>query len=563
MAIYNQSSNSEDTLRYYILRKPGYEMIPLIPVDQLPFQVQGVPRQLSHRQLSDEGWKYLDETSKPATVLPVIAPSQTLASPSPTTVPRFRAPDHHVREVSSELDEAPKSDKTRMMPLPINTHPLTSTTEAITPTHRPAISSPSNRGQSLADDVAAIYSKDAQKLGYNKPYPSGTAPDPSKKVYCSHWIRTGECDFMAQGCKYKHVMPPIDVLRDIGLPSEPRWYKDKQILNTRTWLQRKAKQEREDEESDGNTKNDSPKDPNQMRDARLEAIFKTRMATGVKTVDDEHKPPSKETQPQRTPSNHHLPTQDKPPPAIENFIDFDAPARPSSPQPSHYSTSSQTSTPSLASTTASPPPPPIPPTTTTPPPTPKTTDKRPQPSLRRHSEMSWSSADEAVKAWKQQQQQASRRKVYPKKKPNDNNRTTHHSTIPTTPSTPTPTPAKKPHTNTPNTPSGGGGGGGSNGLAKSRYAPTLAPSIKTKERNPSSTNTHASQRNTRLLLKNLGASDAKAPDFQVQVIERTRGLRQARGSREGASAGVRARARARASASVERGSVNVNVPSLI
>ncbi|KAL9013881.1 MAG: hypothetical protein Q9173_001458 [Seirophora scorigena] len=47
---------------------------------------------------------------------------------------------------------------------------------------------------------------------------------PGKKVYCSHWIRTGECDFTQQGCIYKHEMPDDDTLKAIGIRTLPHWY---------------------------------------------------------------------------------------------------------------------------------------------------------------------------------------------------------------------------------------------------------------------------------------------------------------------------------------------------
>ncbi|KAL8775015.1 MAG: hypothetical protein Q9209_000494 [Squamulea sp. 1 TL-2023] len=47
---------------------------------------------------------------------------------------------------------------------------------------------------------------------------------PGKKVYCSHWIRNGDCDFVQQGCLYKHEMPDDDTLRAIGIRALPSWY---------------------------------------------------------------------------------------------------------------------------------------------------------------------------------------------------------------------------------------------------------------------------------------------------------------------------------------------------
>ncbi|KAL8633614.1 hypothetical protein Q9189_000562 [Teloschistes chrysophthalmus] len=47
---------------------------------------------------------------------------------------------------------------------------------------------------------------------------------PGKKVYCTHWIRTGECDFIQQGCLYKHEMPDGATLKAIGYHALPPWY---------------------------------------------------------------------------------------------------------------------------------------------------------------------------------------------------------------------------------------------------------------------------------------------------------------------------------------------------
>ena len=47
-----------------------------------------------------------------------------------------------------------------------------------------------------------------------------------KKVYCTHWIRTGECDFMQQGCMFKHVIPDLATLLTLGYRSYPRWFRE-------------------------------------------------------------------------------------------------------------------------------------------------------------------------------------------------------------------------------------------------------------------------------------------------------------------------------------------------
>lgn len=45
------------------------------------------------------------------------------------------------------------------------------------------------------------------------------------KVYCSFWLRKGECDYAQQGCMYKHEMPTsLETLRQCGHTDIPRWY---------------------------------------------------------------------------------------------------------------------------------------------------------------------------------------------------------------------------------------------------------------------------------------------------------------------------------------------------
>ncbi|MCJ1475191.1 hypothetical protein MMC13_003851 [Lambiella insularis] len=46
------------------------------------------------------------------------------------------------------------------------------------------------------------------------------------KEYCTHWIRKGECDFMQQGCIFKHVMPDLAGLQLLGYRSYPRWFRE-------------------------------------------------------------------------------------------------------------------------------------------------------------------------------------------------------------------------------------------------------------------------------------------------------------------------------------------------
>ncbi|MCJ1462765.1 hypothetical protein MMC07_001368 [Pseudocyphellaria aurata] len=55
---------------------------------------------------------------------------------------------------------------------------------------------------------------------------AGTPGTYGKKIYCTHWIRWGECDYTQQGCLYKHEMPDEPTLNSIGIRTIPKWYRD-------------------------------------------------------------------------------------------------------------------------------------------------------------------------------------------------------------------------------------------------------------------------------------------------------------------------------------------------
>lgn len=210
-------------------------MVPLIPADQLPFQLKGIPRQLTHRQMSDQGWKLFKETKDASSVLSVQAPitNGRFSHYSPDGKPRYLAPDHNVRTESQ------------------NTNIVLSRAGRLSP-QSPAAGTYENLGtlsttgsehqSSLADAVASVYHREAQRLGYNNS--SNPSPEPSKKVYCTHWIATGECRWMHTGCKYKHEMPGTEKLRELGFTrGTPRWWRERNAVSPAkplTWMQRRV-----------------------------------------------------------------------------------------------------------------------------------------------------------------------------------------------------------------------------------------------------------------------------------------------------------------------------------
>ncbi|QKX63606.1 uncharacterized protein TRUGW13939_10777 [Talaromyces rugulosus] len=80
------------------------------------------------------------------------------------------------------------------------------------------------------DTVAAITPYNGGSKGKSRLSEKKVNGSPSKqiKVYCTYWIRHGECDFAQQGCRFRHVMPTdLPTLQSIGFSDIPSWYREK------------------------------------------------------------------------------------------------------------------------------------------------------------------------------------------------------------------------------------------------------------------------------------------------------------------------------------------------
>jgi hypothetical protein len=317
-----------DGVRAYVVR--GNDMVPLIPVDQLPFQLQGIPRRLTHRQMSDENWKLLQEINHPATPLSVQKPSSiSSAGPSSAQLPRFLAPDHRVRTEPMHAIDVKQHKHWSVPAQVVEKGPEHSSISGATAPEGPS---------SLVDRFASIYSKDAQRIGYRIPYPSGIEPDPSKKVFCDHWIRTSECGYMQQGCKYKHEMPTLDKLREIGFTQVPKWWKEKTAITSRgpTWMQRRLASSKDDDESgDGSGLRAFP-DPSTFRTRQPDVDDSAREEPAARTFINIV---SKKATPPLSPASKSSGRQDSQ--ISDLLIDLrETPALPPSPQPSDISLAS-------------------------------------------------------------------------------------------------------------------------------------------------------------------------------------------------------------------------------
>ena len=73
---------------------------------------------------------------------------------------------------------------------------------------------------------------------------SGADSGLPKKIWCTHWITTGNCKYQQVGCKYKHEIPFDEETRlRIGVREIPRWFQESEDWHG--WLQQVDPSERE------------------------------------------------------------------------------------------------------------------------------------------------------------------------------------------------------------------------------------------------------------------------------------------------------------------------------
>ena len=237
--VSNQAPSStrlDPKIRYYIYRNNENTIVPLIPADQLPFRLKDFPPSLDHKQLAEGGWKFLNETSEIPFPLPLLNPYVQ----HPNTFKPKKA-STKVRNATKEVSESDDSmtdgsdeeelssemssmDKNLAAPTQIEDNPRQPKAARIPARSRPTYV----RVQSLTDSMAAIYTQDARKFGYNKTMPKRRETvSQEEREYCRRWIKTGECIHTAKGCWYRHEMPSPEKLKEIGIMRIPQWYREK------------------------------------------------------------------------------------------------------------------------------------------------------------------------------------------------------------------------------------------------------------------------------------------------------------------------------------------------
>lgn len=145
---------------------------------------------------------------------------------------RFLAPDAHIRpsiETSPSAASLPKSAASSQIP-------ASATASSWRRQEEVASAKAQAQAQAAIDSIVAsntsapiraLPEQSGPKASQTASTSSRSTPEPGDKVYCSFWIRHGDCDYAQQGCRYKHEMPDKATLASIGFRNVPRWWQER------------------------------------------------------------------------------------------------------------------------------------------------------------------------------------------------------------------------------------------------------------------------------------------------------------------------------------------------
>lgn len=285
---FSPQVQSQPRLLYFISRSNGV-FVPLIPADELPFNVrlQGVSRVLTLDQTP--GMQHV--ATAPYTGLTFnlehdVAMQRSTSQPETATHSRspsnpeskhFLPPDALARLAIANCAIVGAGSAQQTVPRrPLSAQELPANWRTGPTSHS------SDKAQAVIDAIvcSTAGAETAARIGYPlrstpTPPPSGNVPNQDKKEYCTHWIRTGECDYMQQGCLYKHEMPSLATLKKIGFRGVeyPRWWAEKNqtiriggekasvgpIMKPSEWLNQR-KESTSDNSNDADASSDSEAD---------------------------------------------------------------------------------------------------------------------------------------------------------------------------------------------------------------------------------------------------------------------------------------------------------------
>lgn len=213
--------------RFYVLRPNGFAT-PLIAVDELPqhIQVEGVPRVLTIEDIADNDMQHMPGKFEARHEIHKIVDKNKVAALSNGSSISGRPLDAAASPYIAGTHEAISVDRTQ---LPDNVFPGPKKYYGIQdmPPDGVVKTAPAPT-KTQENEVPGAYGKHDPLPPWQQLPDDVRLPTKGRKVYCSHWMSTGECDYAQQGCLYKHEMP-LDqkLLESLGFQDIPKWYREK------------------------------------------------------------------------------------------------------------------------------------------------------------------------------------------------------------------------------------------------------------------------------------------------------------------------------------------------
>ena len=239
---------------HYFLVRPDKTAVPLIALDELhaDYEISGVPGTLKTEEI--EKWNMArvgDLVDHPNFCYHVTF----LKKAASDTLPGIQQPSpaisevlHDMEKVEIEEQKAPseQGSSSGVTPDQTSSSAMTAGSEDDKVVNEEAkdVTSSSGNGTSEVSETSShatqtstnLRQDDVEDISRSEAKPEGDHPSKTKnaatpgiygkKKFCTYWIRTGNCDYVQEGCKYLHVIPDEETRLRIGIRDMPRWAKE-------------------------------------------------------------------------------------------------------------------------------------------------------------------------------------------------------------------------------------------------------------------------------------------------------------------------------------------------
>ena len=207
------------------LKRKDEHYVPLVAVDELPswIKLKGVPMRLHSTEALDLGIKNCGDYPRTNDDYYQIELDGIAAELQPCNVLKgYEAGESSISQNSSTVD-----GKASMAPDKNGEESKTSSDsmekeKAYTKSIQVFPFSP---GQCIILNLKQAKVTDSKMHPKVPVIKQGTSGRLGRKIYCSFWLRTGNCNFEQQGCKFRHEIPFDQKTRDmIGFRDCPNWW---------------------------------------------------------------------------------------------------------------------------------------------------------------------------------------------------------------------------------------------------------------------------------------------------------------------------------------------------